>query len=175
MQQTMFRLLSLAFGFVVAMAVVAQVLTGSIGRFSSRPLLQTAQADNKKPTVASVEDLEVGRDATGKFHLGATVNGQDAQFILDTGADVVALNIEDAERLGVTIDRAAFKPIVQTASGTGLGAHVQIDRIEVAGQEFLDVDAVVIDGLKDNLLGQSLLRRFGRVEIQADKLIIRRS
>ena len=121
------------------------------------------------------EDTELDRDPSGKFRIGAIVNGEDAQFLLDTGADTIALGIEEAERLSIEVDRESFAPIAETASGTGNGAHIQIRSIEIAGQEFHDVDAIVIDGLRENLLGQSLLRKLGKVEMQGDKMILRRS
>ncbi len=171
----MLRLLSLALGCIVAMAIAATVLTSPSAKPDAAKLPTMAQAAAKVRPPASIDDTEIARDASGKFHLGAMVNGQDTQFLLDTGADIVALSVADAERLGIDIDRDAFVPIAETASGTGNGARIRIDRIEVAGQEFHDVDAIVIDGLRDNLLGQSLLRRLGKVEMQGDKIVIRRS
>jgi aspartyl protease family protein len=135
----------------------------------------SAQASAKPVAASKGDDTELTRDPSGKFHLGAIVNGEETQFLLDTGADTVALSIEDAERLGIEIDRATFEPIVETASGPGQGQRIRISAIEVAGQEFRDVDAIVIEGLHENLLGQSLLSKLGKVEMHGDKMVIRRS
>lgn len=116
----------------------------------------------------------VERDGSGQFHIGAEVNGQDAQFLIDTGADVVALTPDSADRLGVDFDRSRFVPLTRTASGVGYGQVVSLDRVEVAGQEFDNVQAIVLDGLSTNLLGQSLLRRLGKVELQGDRMLINR-
>ena len=171
----MLRLLSLAFGFVVAMAVAATALSSRSGAGDPSQAEASDEASSMQAASSYSDDTEVARDASGKFRLAAVVNGEDAQFLLDTGADTVALSVDDAERLGIDIDRDAFGPIAETASGTGNGAHIKIASIEIAGQEFHDVDAIVIDGLRDNLLGQSLLRKLGKVEMQGDKLVIRRS
>ena len=51
---------------------------------------------------------------------------------------------------------------------------MRIDKLEIAGAEFTDVEAAVIDGLHVNLLGQSVLGRFAQVSLQGDRMVIRR-
>lgn len=114
------------------------------------------------------------RDGSGQFHIGAQVDGQDTQFLVDTGADMVALTVAEADRLGYAVDPERFVPMMQTASGTGNGTIVHLDRIEVAGAEFHDIDAVVLDGLAVNLLGQSILAQLGQVSLEGDRMVIRR-
>ena len=114
------------------------------------------------------------RDGSGQFHLTAQVDGQDTQFLVDTGADIVALTVDEAERLGYRVDPASFVPLMQTASGTGNGAIIHLDRLEVAGVEFNDIDAVVLEGLPVNLLGQTVLAKLGQVSLEGDRMVIRR-
>ena len=38
--------------------------------------------------------------------------------------------------------------------------------------EVRNVDAVVVEGLPTNLLGQSVLRRLGKVELSGDRMVI---
>lgn len=118
-------------------------------------------------------DTELQRDGSGQFHLTARINGEDTEFLVDTGADIVALTVEDARRLGIPVDPAAFEPLMRTASGTGRGAFVELRQIEVAGHEFSNVGAVVMEGLEVNLLGQSVLRRFGSLEMSGDRMVIK--
>ena len=120
-------------------------------------------------------ETEIHRDSAGHFRLDVAVNGQDANFLIDTGADVVALTVADAERLGLQFDRNSFQPIGHTASGVGYGTRLKLDRLVVGGHELDNVDAVVMDGLSTNLLGQSALRRLGKVELQGDVMVIRES
>jgi aspartyl protease family protein len=171
----MLRLLSLALVCIVVMAIAATALSSRGAATDPSQVATVVAADPLQSANSNSEDTELARDASGKFRLGAIVNGEDTQFLIDTGADTVALSIEDAERLGVEFDRDAFAPIAETASGTGNGAHIIIRSIEIAGQEFHEVEAIVIEGLRDNLLGQSLLRKLGKLEMQGDKMVIRRS
>ena len=125
-------------------------------------------------TVAGDDAMVLQRDGSGQFHVTAQVDGQDTRFLVDTGADVVALTIDEAERLGYPVDPEKFVPMMQTASGTGNGMIVHLDRLEVAGAEFHDIDAVVMDGLAVNLLGQTILGQLGQVSLEGDRMVIRR-
>ena len=118
-------------------------------------------------------ETEIRRDGSGQFHLTARVNGDDTEFLVDTGADIVALTVDEARRLGISIDPASFQPLMRTASGTGRGAVVELRSIEVAGHEFENVTAVVMEGLQVNLLGQSVLRRFRSLELSGDRMVIK--
>jgi aspartyl protease family protein len=140
----------------------------------------TAPAETREITMDKQEadavqgHTEIRRDDSGQFHVSGQVNGEDVRFLVDTGADVVALTVDDAARLGIDADPASFEPIMQTASGTANGMRINIERLAVAGGEYENVDAVVVEGLSVNLLGQSALRQMGRVELQGDKLVIDR-
>lgn len=112
------------------------------------------------------------RDSSGQFRIDAKVNGADEKFLVDTGADALVLTVEAAEHAGIHVDPTTFEPMMQTASGTGKGAPIMIDEIELAGHEFHDVNAVVLEGLPVNLLGQSMLRRFPKVEMKGDSMVI---
>lgn len=93
--------------------------------------------------------------------------------MVDTGADLVALTETEAEALGILPPPDAFQPMMQTASGVGYGAPVTLDELTIGESSFQSVDAVVVQGLETNLLGQSVLRRLGKVELQGDRMVIR--
>ncbi len=129
-------------------------------------------ADQKADRPVGESDaLLLKRDSSGQFHVNAGVNGNDVRFLVDTGADMVALTEDEADALGLTYGE--FQPIMQTASGVGYGAPVMLDEIEVAGTQLHDVDAVVVQGLNVNLLGQTVLRKLGGVSLNGDRMVIR--
>lgn len=142
-----------------AVAGVQSETTRAVARRAARP--------------ASYGEMELRRDGSGQFHADAVVNGEDIRFLVDTGADVVALTVDDAQRVGIDVDPSTFVPIGRTASGVGYGKPVRIERLELAGHEIGDVEAVVMEGLTTNLLGQSVLRRLGSVSLQGDTMVIR--
>lgn len=118
------------------------------------------------------EMVEIARDGQGQFHLNADVGGESVRFLVDTGADVVALTEDDADRLGLRPDPSEYRPMLQTASGTGMAAPVEIDRLTIGGRDLTGVQAVVVPDLAVSLLGQSALRRLGSVTLKGDRLII---
>ncbi len=115
------------------------------------------------------------RDGSGQFRLTATIDNEDVSFLVDTGADLVALTEDTANRLGLLPPEDEFQPVMKTASGTGYGAPIMLETVEVGGERFRNVEAVVMKGLQTDLLGQSVLRRMGGVELQGDSMVIRPS
>lgn len=162
------RVTYIALAAVGIMSLIAAMLAP---RAAEAPVLQAAPA--KAAAVEAAKALTLIRDGSGQFTLRADVNGSEVEFLVDTGADVVALTEAEAEALGVLPDESEFLPTMQTASGTGYGAPVTLDEIEIAGQKLHDVDAVVVKDLGTNLLGQSALRRLGSVELKGDKMVIK--
>lgn len=113
------------------------------------------------------------RSGNGHFAVMATVNGEPVRFIVDTGADIVALTKDDARRAHVPFDEAEFTAVGRSASGEAIGQEVHIDSVDVEGKRRDDVGGVVLDGLQVSLLGQNYLRRLDAVELSGDKMILR--
>lgn len=180
----MYRLLKLALGSIISMFTIAQIVTHQTpDRFGPAPepthhstnpwaLDAPKPGSAAAPAVGPGEPIAISRDGSGQFHLDAQVNGQDTRFLVDTRADIVAIGEDEAQRLGIDLTGADFQPIVQTASGQGMGARVQIERLTIAGTDLGGVSAVVIRGLPVNLLGQSVLRRMVKVELSGDRMVI---
>ncbi len=119
------------------------------------------------------QELTLARDGSGRFQVDVAVNGQTLPFLVDTGADQVALTVEAARRAGLYVDPTAFEPVAISASGTVRGQRVKLDRIDIGGRRLEGVDALVLEGLGTNLLGQSVLGRLGGVEMRGDSMVLR--
>ena len=72
-------------------------------------------------------EITLNRRNDGHFHVSATVNGERVQFLVDTGASVVTLSRDDAERAGLHPDTLSYSQRFNTANGTSFGAAVRID------------------------------------------------
>ncbi|KAB6715020.1 MULTISPECIES: TIGR02281 family clan AA aspartic protease [Roseobacteraceae] len=119
--------------------------------------------------------IQVDRDQSGHFSLTAIVNGAPVEFLVDTGASNVVLSLKDAERAGINVDDLTFTGRAQTANGTVRTAPVKIDTLSLGGIQDDRVRAYVTDGdLFGSLLGMDYLRRYDRIEIKQDKLILTR-
>ena len=116
---------------------------------------------------------EIRRDGSGQFYLDGKVDDTSVRFLVDTGADMVTLTVDDARRAGLYVDENSFSVVGRGASGETWGKHYRVSRLTVAGRTLTGVDVIVLEGLGVNLLGQSVLRQFDKVELNGDKLTLR--
>ena len=110
----------------------------------------------------------------GHFVASGAINGRPVRFLVDTGATLVALGRDEADRLGIEW-RKAPAALSQTASGQVESRLVTLDSVRVDGVELANVAAVVVPGaLPQVLLGNSFLARFSmRRESDVMRLTVR--
>jgi aspartyl protease family protein len=113
------------------------------------------------------------REGNGHFYAHAKVNGELVRFVADTGASSVALTVADAERLGIPIKPATFEVVGEGASGPVRGERVMLDSVDIEGKRVENVRAVVLEGSRLSLLGQSYLSRMGEVQMKGDYMILK--
>jgi aspartyl protease family protein len=119
-------------------------------------------------------DTVLDRRDDGHFYVNAMVGETAINFVVDTGASVVALTQSDARAAGIPFDPSRFRVIARGASGDVRGQQVTIHRLSIGQKEAWDVEAVVVaDGLDISLLGQSYLGQIGSVSIANDKMTLR--
>jgi aspartyl protease family protein len=97
----------------------------------------------------------------GAFEVEARVEGRPIDFIVDTGANSIALRESSAAKLGIHPSARDYTVRMQTANGVGKAARVQLDRVEINGITVRHVAAVVVpdESLSTNLLGMTFLSR----------------
>lgn len=167
----MHRLYIIVLGAIGVMSLLAAAFSMSQQGAGTPAAASVAAREDVPNDWHETQALQIKRDSSGQFHVNAAVNGESVRFLVDTGADTVALTVDEAEALGLVYGE--MQPIMQTASGVGYGAPLRLDEIEVAGAVLQDVDAVVVQDLATNLLGQSVLRQLGAVELKGDRMVIR--
>ena len=123
-----------------------------------------------EPAVA-LSPRELRRGDDGHFYADAQVNGTTIRFLVDTGASMVVLTRQDAQRAGIQL------PSTRTMA-MGVGGPIEVipvtlDRIAVGGIEARGVEAAIADETPVSLLGQSYLQRVGSVEIRGDTMVLR--
>ncbi len=115
----------------------------------------------------------VQRAEDGQFWLLGEVNGTEVRFLVDTGASVVVLTMEDAERAGIFVRPADFTGCAQTANGTIAVAPVRIATLGVGSITEVNVPAIVNRGESGmSLLGMSFLSRLSGFEFRGDRLYL---
>jgi aspartyl protease family protein len=163
---------------IAALAIAAAVLAP---RYLSqvRPAPATAEPPARAAAAAPVANTRgrsvvIARNGRGHFDVDGRVNGRRVDFLIDTGASVVALTARDAARLGIYPSHNAFVAEVKTANGIVRAAPARLDMVEVGSLELRDVAALVLPegALSDNLLGLSFLSRLRRFEYSDGKLVL---
>lgn len=101
----------------------------------------------------------------GMYTTVGSINGLPVNFLVDTGATFIAMNANEAKRLGLSYRLDGQRTVVSTASGMVEAFIVKLAKVKVGEIELRDVDAAVItgDSPTEVLLGMSFL---GKLEIQ---------
>ena len=123
---------------------------------------------------AGIRSLSIPRDARGHFQTEGRIDGQRIDFMVDTGASVIALNETSAARFGLRPSRGDYNATVSTANGTIKAARTRLAMVEIGGLIVRDVDAMVLpdEALSENLLGLSFLSRLKRFEYAGGKMVL---
>ena len=153
--------------FIVGLGVaIGAMMPSGPPRSSGHPHRVSTPSEPAKET-------RLERSDSGHFYTYAKVNGELVRFVVDTGADVVALTKEDAERVGMPVDPSSFTVIGEGASGPVRGAPVMIDSVEVDGKLVNDVQGIVLADSSRSLLGQSYLSRINGVQMSGDYMVLK--
>lgn len=101
----------------------------------------------------------------GMYLTVGSINGMPVNFLVDTGATLVAMNAVEAKRLGIDFRVTGQPSMTSTASGVAPAYQIKLNRVRVGDIELRDIDALVLDGANPTevLLGMSFLNR---LEIQ---------
>ncbi len=134
-----------------------------------------ARPDTPQPpqqTGSSIVELKAGRN--GHFNAEAEVNGRPIDVMVDTGATMIALTYEDAERAGLYLNSSDFTQTVTTANGVARVAPVVLDRVSIGDITVRNVPAAVAERgrLKTSLLGMTFLSRLSRFDMRSGILVL---
>ncbi|EAQ13643.1 MULTISPECIES: TIGR02281 family clan AA aspartic protease [Maritimibacter] len=155
------------------LAIWALIFVGAIGAYGlwndiSRDVMP-------RQSVVSQGVVEVPRRPDGHFYLTLEVDGTPVNFVVDTGASQVVLSMDDARRVGLNPDDLPFIGTAMTANGEVRTAPTTVDEMVLGDITERDVRVYVNEGAMDmSLLGMTYLRRFDRIEIADDMLILTR-
>ena len=97
----------------------------------------------------------------GHFIIDGAINGVHIRFLVDTGATLVALSTQDAQRLGIDY-RSGRRAAAVMADGRRVNSyHVKLDSVTVGDLTLLGIQGSVYEGPTAGyaLLGMSFLER----------------
>ena len=154
-------------------AIWALIFVGIIAGYGLWSDIQRDLAPRQQ--VLASGQIEIPRMFDGHFYLTARLNGEPVEFVVDTGATDVVLTKADAARIGLDLDALIYSGTASTANGMVRTANARVEEIRVG--EILDrnLRVLVNEGMMEqSLLGMTYLRRFSKIEIADDMLVLTR-
>jgi aspartyl protease family protein len=151
---------------------LAASLPASSEERAPRPDEISARRSVEEPRLRS--GVELKADSRGHFQTSASINGRSVDVLVDTGATLVALSYEDAERAGIFVRPSDFSSRVSTANGVARVARVTLDTVEIGDIRVRNVAGVVTErgAMRGTLLGMSFLGKLSKVQIERGRLLL---
>jgi aspartyl protease family protein len=167
---------------ILIVAAALLVLGGYAARYADQAVSPNAPAqatpapavDAPRQPVHSGRSLMLDADRQGHFRTEGRIDGRPIDFMIDTGASLVALRASDAARAGIWPRPNDYTATVSTANGKIKAARAKLDRVELGGITVYDVPALVLPdaALEVNLLGVAFLSRLKRYEYAGGRLVL---
>jgi aspartyl protease family protein len=139
------------------------------------PITLAAHSDTPvEPNPENTRAIVVAPDSRGHFRVDARVDARPMDFVVDTGATMVALTARDAAALGIHPAASDYTIAVSTANGASRAAPVTLNKVEIGSITIRDVTAMVMpeNALSENLLGMTFLSRLQRYEYSNGRLVL---
>jgi aspartyl protease family protein len=166
----------------ILFAAAVLVLGGYAARFADHAVSETPRAAAMQPVsqardpepVNSGHNIVLDGDRMGHFQVNARIDGRRLDFMVDTGASLVALRESDAAYLGIRPMPVDYRATVSTANGKVKAAPAKLSRVEIGDITVFDVPALVLpdEALAQNLLGVSFLSKLRRYEYANGRLVL---
>ncbi len=108
---------------------------------------------------ADVTQVVIRKNDHNQYRVNGSINGQSVKFLVDTGANTVAMNEMQARNLGLMYKIDGQPSQAVTASGVVPTWGVTLDSVKVGEISVPNVRAIVVEGAfpQDVLLGMSYL------------------
>ena len=164
------RVLRAASTFVLVGVLVLVVL--QVSRLDPRFEMAVPELGLPEQVVEGGETrVPLARD--GHFWLRGEINGEPANFLLDTGATLTAVSAETAERVGLESGMGDFPVMMQTANGSVRAERTTIDELRFGNVAARGLDAIIAPGLgPTNVIGMNLLSRLKSWRVENNELIL---
>ncbi|WP_428425720.1 retropepsin-like aspartic protease family protein [Methylibium sp.] len=151
----------------------AQAVVEIEGRRQTLRLGEAAVNLGGTASAGSGSEITLSSDANGHFQANGQINGRGALFLVDTGATMIAMGQDEADRLGISYKNGE-RIGLRTANGDTVGYRISLTTVRVGDVEIHNVAAVVQpQPMPFILLGNSFLNRF-QMKRNNDTLVLQR-
>ena len=119
------------------------------------------------------EALEIKQALDGHFWVDGTINGQNARFLVDSGATTTSISTATARRAGIEPSKG-FPALVRTANGVVSVQRGRANRLEVGKIERQNVAVHISEAFGDmNVLGMNFLSSLSGWGVEGQWLVLR--
>lgn len=115
--------------------------------------------------------VTISPDDQGHYRIEGNINEYPVEFMVDTGATLVAIPQKLATQLKL---QGRYAVSIDTASGQVTGSLTRLKQLGFAGFTLNDIKAVIVPGSDDNtvLLGMNVLSKFNLSQ-ESKRLVIK--
>lgn len=109
-------------------------------------------------TDAGVREVTLQRNRYGHYNVSGRINGHPVEFMLDTGATLIAVPLGVAQKLGL---QRLYETQFQTANGLATGYGTKLDEVRIGDIALSNLRATITPNMDGDivLLGMSFLKR----------------
>ena len=171
----------------VIVLVIAAVFAAMVGKTTSpapagRGDVIMTGSTTESPGAASTGEesvnrldgsIQLDRQPDGHFYADVRINGNLVHMLVDTGATQIALSRDDARTAGLAPSIGMSDVVGEGADGAVRGEYVRLDRVELGPLTAEGMNAVVLNGGQQSLLGQSFLSKFKTMQVEDDRMVLR--
>jgi len=150
--------------------------TGSVMVKSESPRVVGSSSSSSGRSSSTYNDgstVELQRESDGHFYADVQVNGSNLHMLVDTGATGIALSRDDARAAGLATSIGMNDVVGEGADGAVHGEYVRLDNVSLGGTSASGLEAIVLNGGSQSLLGQEFLAKFDSVEIRGDTMVLK--
>lgn len=116
------------------------------------------EQSDSKVTVSTQTEYVLTADKSGHYHIKGKINGRDVAFLVDTGATLVGIPKNIADKLQIS---GRYPITISTANGQVSGSLTRLEQLSFGEFVLYDVKAVIMPSSDDRvLLGMNVLSQF---------------
>jgi aspartyl protease family protein len=166
---------ALIWGVVAIVAVAGYTYRDELGTVLERVSAEIFPGDPQSRQAIEGERVVISQSPRSNHFIAVvTVNNAPIEMLVDTGASVVTLTLEDARLAGIPTRGLRYVVEVATANGTARAAPIILDRVTIGPIEQRRVGALVAEegALETSLLGLNFLRGLSSFTFSGNQLVL---
>ncbi|MBS9720761.1 TIGR02281 family clan AA aspartic protease [Tianweitania sp. BSSL-BM11] len=161
--------------------IVLAMLTGYSYRYELQDVASRVTAGLVPGSPLSVTDSEgnvtvtVEKTGSGHFEARALIDNKPVQVMVDTGASMTVLTVEDARAIGLDVEALNFAVPVSTANGVTVAARARAETIAIGaiGRGPLPILVAQPGALGQSLLGMNFMGTLSGYDVRGDRMVLR--